>query len=340
MHIVPLYSLLPTEKQMKVFEPPPAGTRLVVVATNVAETSLTIPGIRYVIDSGRAKEVNRFSTSHSAVISRALQRRHNIANGIQSFQINWISKASAAQRAGRAGRTGPGHCYRLYSSAVFENYFDEFSQPEILRVPIEGVVLQMKCMHIDTVANFPFPTPPDRQSLKQAEKMLTYLGALEAPPNTAPLGTAGGGVTSIGRTMSLFPLSPRFSKMLVSSRRHGCLPYAIAIVSAMSVGDPFLREEALGAEGWSESEEEMVDVGDEKARAKETSRLRRRAYFQSQQVRHPMQSSDMFIYANSAFGFSFMHLSANQRAICSGSYLWSALTSTPVEASHFVQSIL
>lgn len=179
---------------------------------------------------------------------------------------------------------------------MFENYFDEFSQPEILRVPIEGVVLQMKCMHIDTVANFPFPTPPDRQSLRQSEKMLTYLGALEAPPNTAPLGAAGGAVTDIGRTMSLFPLSPRFSKMLVSSRRHGCLPYAIAIVSAMSVGDPFLREEALGAEDSSESEEEMANVGDEKARAKETSRLRRRAYFQSQQVRHPMQSFDIYIY--------------------------------------------
>jgi ATP-dependent RNA helicase DHX37/DHR1 len=175
----------------------------------------------------------------------------------------------------------------LYSSAVFENYFEEFSQPEILRVPIEGVVLQMKCMHIDAVANFPFPTPPDRQSLRQAEKMLTYLGALEAPPNTAPFGAAGGTVTDIGRTMSLFPLSPRFSKMLVSSRRHGCLPYAIAIVSGMSVGDPFLREEALGIdnEHSSESEEEeMAHISKEMVRAKELSKQRRRAYFVSQQV--------------------------------------------------------
>ena len=173
----------------------------------------------------------------------------------------------------------------MYSSAVFETYFEEFSQPEILRVPIEGVVLQMKCMHIDAVTNFPFPTPPDRQSLKQAEKMLIYLGALEAPPNTAPFGSVGGTVTDIGRTMSLFPLSPRFSKMLVSSRRHGCLPYAIAIVSAMSVGDPFLREEALGIddEGSSESEEE-THISKEMVRAKELSKQRRRAYFVSQQV--------------------------------------------------------
>ncbi len=153
-------------------------------------------------------------------------------------------------------------------------------------MPIEGVVLQMKCMHIDAVANFPFPTPPDRQSLKEAEKMLMYLGALEVPPNTTSFSTTGGTVTDIGRTMSLFPLSPRFSKMLVSSRRHGCLPYAIAVVSAMSVGDPFLREEALGIdEDSSGSEEEEMDhISKERVRAKEISKQRRRAYFTSQQV--------------------------------------------------------
>ncbi|KAI9465501.1 P-loop containing nucleoside triphosphate hydrolase protein [Lactarius psammicola] len=274
MHIIPLYSLLSSERQMKVFEPPPAGTRLVVVATNVAETSLTIPGIRYVIDCGRAKE-----------------RKYNLANGIQSFQISWISKASAAQRAGRAGRTGPGHCYRLYSSAVFENYFDQFSHPEILRVPIEGVVLQMKCMHIDAVANFPFPTPPDRQSLRQAENILTYLGALQVLPNVA-----GNTVTDLGRTMSLFPLSPRFSKMLVSSRRHDCLSYAIAVVAAMSVGDPFLREEALGAEHSSRGEVEMVHLSKEEVREKEMLKHRRREYFQSQQYHASLgkSTSDLF----------------------------------------------
>ena len=140
-------------------------------------------------------------------------------------------------------------------------------------------------MHVDAVANFPFPTPPDRQSLRQAEKMLTYLGALEAPPNTAPFGSVGGTVTDIGRTMSLFPLSPRFSKMLVSSRRHGCLPYAIAIVSAMSVGDPFLREDALAIDDEDPSEsEEVIHISKEVARAKELSKQRRRAYFVSRQV--------------------------------------------------------
>ncbi|KAI0824165.1 P-loop containing nucleoside triphosphate hydrolase protein [Trametes gibbosa] len=273
MHIVPLYALLPSEKQMHVFKPPPSGTRLVVVATNVAETSLTIPGIRYVVDCGRAKE-----------------RRYDVANGIQAFTVSWVSKASAAQRAGRAGRTGPGHCYRLYSSALFENYFDAFSQPEILRMPIEGVVLQMKSMHVDAVVNFPFPTPPDRESLRRAEKVLTHLGAL------APAPAAGAApITDVGRTMALFPLSPRFSRMLVSGRQHGCLPYVIAVVSALSVGDPFLREEALDLDR-DESDDDAAEDDDEDegggtahltseaVRAKEARKVRRKAFFRSQQL--------------------------------------------------------
>ncbi|RDX56057.1 P-loop containing nucleoside triphosphate hydrolase protein [Lentinus brumalis] len=278
MHIVPLYALLPSEKQMQVFQPPPPGTRLVVVSTNVAETSLTIPNIRYVIDCGRAKE-----------------RRYDVANGIQAFQVSWISKASAAQRAGRAGRTGPGHCYRLYSSALFENYFDAFSQPEILRMPIEGVVLQMKSMHIDAVVNFPFPTPPDRASLQKAEKVLTHLGALSSPAGKGNT-ILGGSITDIGRTMALFPLSPRFSRMLVSGRQHGCLPYVITIVSALSVGDPFLREEALEQEKAESDEdadesEEMSHLTSEAMRAKEARKIRRKAFFQSQQLHAALGNS-------------------------------------------------
>jgi ATP-dependent RNA helicase DHX37/DHR1 len=121
LHILPLFSLLPVTDQLQVFQPPPEGTRLCVVATNIAETSLTIPGIKYVVDCGRVKE-----------------RVYDKSRGVESFQIGWISKASAAQRTGRAGRTGPGHCYRLYSSAVFERDFAQFSEPEILKYPIEG----------------------------------------------------------------------------------------------------------------------------------------------------------------------------------------------------------
>ncbi|KAJ4482133.1 P-loop containing nucleoside triphosphate hydrolase protein [Lentinula aciculospora] len=272
MHVVPLYSLLPSDKQMLVFQPPPHGHRLVVIATNVAETSLTIPNIRYVVDCGRAKE-----------------RRYDATNGIQTFQVAWISKASAAQRAGRAGRTGPGHCYRLYSSALFEHHFDQFSKPEILRMPIEGIVLQMKGMHIDAVVNFPFPTPPNRINLQKAEKVLQYLGALNKI----------GQITELGKTMSFFPLSPRFSRMLVSGQQHKCLPYVIAIVSALSVGDPFLHEEALISSAESEGEdeaEELRHLTSASARAKEALRLRRKQFFASQHTHSSLGgfTSDIF----------------------------------------------
>ncbi|KAI0133101.1 P-loop containing nucleoside triphosphate hydrolase protein [Hypoxylon sp. NC0597] len=215
MHILPLYSLLPTKEQMRVFEDPPEGSRGIILATNVAETSLTIPGIRYVFDSGRSKE-----------------RKYNRETGVQSYEIGWISKASANQRAGRAGRTGPGHCYRLYSSAVYERDFPEFADPELLRMPIEGVVLQLKAMRLQHVVNFPFPTPPDRQSLAKAEKLLQYLSAI----------TESGQATQIGQTMAKFPLPPRFARILLVGHLHDCLPYTVALVAGLSVAEVFIPE--------------------------------------------------------------------------------------------------
>ena len=153
-------------------------------------------------------------------------------------------------------------------------------------MPIEGVVLQMKCMHIDAVINFPFPTPPDRSSLRKAENLLTHLGALKTNAGSAPDRLLGGEITEIGKVMSLFPLSPRFSRMLVSGRQHDCLPYVITMVSALSVGDPFLREEALLQESDDERDdnEELSHLTSDSVRAKEARKLRRRAFFKSQQV--------------------------------------------------------
>ncbi|KAI4520606.1 P-loop containing nucleoside triphosphate hydrolase protein [Schizophyllum commune Loenen D] len=264
MHVVPLYALLPSARQMEVFKPPPPGTRVVVLATNVAETSLTIPNIRYVVDTGRAKE-----------------RRYDPASGVQSFPISWISKASAAQRAGRAGRTGPGHCYRLYSSALYENHFEEFGEPEVLRAPVDGLVLQMKAMHIDTVAGFPFPTPPDRLALARAERVLARLGAL-----SSGVGAGEGRITELGRTMALFPLTPRFARMLASGGQHGCMPYVICLVSALSVGDPFLREEGLLQDDEEDADEgkELTHLSSAAAKAKEVRRLRRKAFFEKQHI--------------------------------------------------------
>lgn len=139
--VLPLYSLLSAEDQAKVFAPIPENHRLIVVATNIAETSITIPGISYVVDTGRQK-----------------CRNYNSGTGVASYDIMWISKASANQRAGRAGRTGPGHCYRLYSSSLYSRHMDDFALPEVLTRPLEDIVLAMKAMEISNVSSFPFPT--------------------------------------------------------------------------------------------------------------------------------------------------------------------------------------
>ncbi|CAI2163336.1 20104_t:CDS:10 [Funneliformis geosporum] len=221
-------------------------------ATNVAETSLTIPGVKYVVDCGKVKE-----------------RQYDVTTGVQSYVIGWTSKASADQRAGRAGRTGPGHCYRLYSSAVFNDQFQQFTVPEIHRMPIEGVVLQMKSMNIDTVLNFPFPTPPDHDKLRKAENLLQYLGALDE----------GGRITELGRTMATFPIAPRFSKMLIIGQQHGCLPYIIAIVSALSVGDPFIKDYHLENNRNSDEDENEDDLN---ARSNELSGIQKETILQKE----------------------------------------------------------
>jgi ATP-dependent RNA helicase DHX37/DHR1 len=226
-----------------------------------------------------------------------MQRKFDARSGTQSFQVSWISKASAAQRAGRAGRTGPGHCYRLYSSALYENHFDEFSMPEILRTPIEGIILQMKSMYIDAVVNFPFPTPPDRSALQKAEAILTNLGAIEPGAAVGKGLAAGGKITELGKSMALFPVNPRSGKMLATGVQHGCLPYVIALVSALSVGDPFLHEEVLDQREDDEKEDDIADlelvaevahIKREEIRAKEIRKAKRQAFFRSQQVGDPV----------------------------------------------------
>ncbi|XP_009180297.2 probable ATP-dependent RNA helicase DHX37 isoform X2 [Papio anubis] len=226
LHVLPLYSLLAPEKQAQVFKPPPEGTRLCVVATNVAETSLTIPGIKYVVDCGKVKK-----------------RYYDRVTGVSSFRVTWVSQASADQRAGRAGRTEPGHCYRLYSSVVFGD-FEQFPPPEITRRPVEDLILQMKALNIEKVINFPFPTPPSVEALLAAEELLIALGALQPPQKAERVkqlqkNRLSCPITALGRTMATFPVAPRYAKMLALSRQHGCLPYAITIVASMTVRELF-----------------------------------------------------------------------------------------------------
>ncbi|XP_069353429.1 probable ATP-dependent RNA helicase DHX37 isoform X2 [Eulemur rufifrons] len=254
LHVLPLYSLLAPEKQAQVFKPPPEGTRLCVVATNVAETSLTIPGIKYVVDCGKVKK-----------------RYYDRVTGVSSFRVTWVSQASADQRAGRAGRTEPGHCYRLYSSAVFGD-FEQFPPPEITRRPVEDLILQMKALNIEKVINFPFPTPPSVEALIAAEDLLIALGALQAPQKTERVKQLQSSrlsrpITALGRTMAAFPVAPRYAKMLALSRQHGCLPYAITIVAAMTVRELFEELDRPAA-----SEEELAKLKGRRARVAQMKR--------------------------------------------------------------------
>lgn len=262
-HILSLYAALPTSQQMKVFQPAPEGSRPIILATNVAETSLTIPGIRYVFDCGRSKE-----------------KQYDTTTGVQEFKVDWISKASASQRAGRAGRTGPGHCYRLYSSAIYEQYFEEHSLPEILRTPIEGTVLQLKNMDVDNVVNFPFPTPPQREQLSQAERLLKNLGAIDAKL---------GRVTDIGKELIHYPVNPRFGKMLLLGARNNVIAHTVALVAGLAVGDLFIAEPQLATKTASGAMDDLESDSDAEGRLKagkshesDAAQARRQAYGRAQ----------------------------------------------------------
>lgn len=243
LKIFPFYALLPDRRQRQVFAKVNEKFRKIVVATNIAETSVTVPDISYVVDSGRVKEkVYRGD-------SRGL---------LTSYEVRWVSQAAAEQRTGRAARTGPGHCYRLYSSAVYDQQFEAFKQPEILTVPADAVVLRLRAMGILHVDQFPFPTIPNKERIRTAERLLTNLGAL-AGANKMPslrmhTGLAGGrsallGVTHIGRELATLPVPPRFGKILLAAHSlDGVLPYACRLAGILTVGtvldksDPNLRE--------------------------------------------------------------------------------------------------
>ncbi|ELU07825.1 hypothetical protein CAPTEDRAFT_170843 [Capitella teleta] len=232
LYILPMFSLLPSNKQQLVFDPPPEGSRLCVISTNVSETSLTIPNIKYVVDTGKVKS-----------------KFYDKVTGVSAFRVTWTSAAAANQRAGRAGRTGPGHCYRLFSSAVFTD-FEKFSPPEICQRPVDDLMLLMKDMSIDKVVNFPFPTPPDIEALKAAENLLIHLGALQPAKQKArsketELHTV---ITPLGRAMASFPVAPRYGKMLSLGQQHKLLPYVVAMVAGLSVQEVFIEAERRGTE--------------------------------------------------------------------------------------------
>ncbi|GAA5146071.1 ATP-dependent RNA helicase HrpA [Nocardioides marinquilinus] len=249
--VVPLYSRLSAAEQHRVFASHPASVRRVVLATNVAETSLTVPGIRYVVDTGVAR-ISRYS----------------VRTKVQRLPIEPVSQASANQRAGRCGRVAPGIAVRLYSE---DDYLarPEFTEPEILRTNLASVILQMASLGLGDIARFPFVEPPDRRNVQAGLQLLEELGALmpasavvpdvDQGPDARDLdsrqglsGRRGRGrrqqgrrrrddgpqLTELGRRLARLPIDPRLARMILEAERLGCVREVIVIAAALSLQDP------------------------------------------------------------------------------------------------------
>ncbi|XP_038227267.1 pre-mRNA-splicing factor ATP-dependent RNA helicase DHX16 isoform X3 [Dermochelys coriacea] len=208
--VLPIYANLPSDMQAKIFEPTPPGARKVVVATNIAETSLTIDGIIYVIDPGFCK-----------------QKSYNARTGMESLIVTPCSRASANQRAGRAGRVAAGKCFRLYTAWAYKNEMEETTVPEIQRTNLGNVVLLLKSLGINDLIHFDFMDPPPHETLVLALEQLYALGALNHL----------GELTKLGRKMAELPVDPMLSKMILASEQYKCSEQILSIAAMLSVNN-------------------------------------------------------------------------------------------------------
>jgi len=219
--VLPLFAALSQTAQQRIFEPAPPNTRKVILSTNIAETSVTVPGVRYVVDTGKAK-IKKF--------------RNQI--GLDSLLVKPISQSSADQRKGRAGRESAGQCYRLYTEEGFMS-FDRDNTPEILRCDLSEALLKMKARGVDDVLNFPFLTPPPREALEKALMQLLQLGALNED----------GKISKIGLPVARLPLTPSLGRVIVEAATLDCLLEVIDIVACLSVENIFLNVDTEDARG-------------------------------------------------------------------------------------------
>lgn len=223
--VIPIYSTLPPIAQQKIFEKAPGPNsknipgRKCIVATNIAETSLTIDGVVYVVDPGLSK-----------------QKVYNPRMRVESLAVSPISKASAKQRAGRAGRTRPGKCYRLYTEVTYTNELQETSFPEILRSNLTSVVLTLTAMGVKNLVNFDFMDPPTPETMMRAFEVLNFIGALDDE----------GEITEMGLKIVEFPLDPEVGKVLIMSEKYGCSEEILTLCAMLSVQNPFLRPKDHG----------------------------------------------------------------------------------------------
>lgn len=209
LSICPIYSTLPSDMQAKIFEKTQEGARKVVIGTNIAETSLTIDGICFVIDAGFCK-----------------QKSYNPKSGMESLIVTPVSKAAANQRAGRAGRTQPGKCFRLYTAWSYQHELEDNTLPEIQRTNMGNVVLMLKSLGINDLLHFDFMDKPPAETLMRALEQLYALGALNDR----------GELTKLGRRMAEFPLDPMMSKAVLASEKYLCVSEVISVVSMLSIG--------------------------------------------------------------------------------------------------------
>ncbi|MEO6654082.1 MAG: ATP-dependent RNA helicase HrpA [Ilumatobacteraceae bacterium] len=210
--VMPLYARLSSAEQHRIFQPHPG--RRIVLATNVAETSITVPGVRYVVDAGTAR-ISRYS--------RRLK--------VQRLPIEPVSQASANQRAGRCGRVAAGICVRLYTDDDFE-LRDEFTEPEILRTNLASVILQMTAIGLGDVSRFPFVEPPDNAAIRDGYLLLEELGALREGRIGAPRA-----LTEVGRQLARLPIDPRLGRMVIEAEREHCVRDVLVIAAALSIQD-------------------------------------------------------------------------------------------------------
>ena len=233
IEILPLYARLTAAEQHRVFEP--HRLRRVVLATNVAETSLTVPGIRYVIDPGLAR-ISRYSNKTK----------------VQRLPIEPVSQASANQRAGRCGRIAEGVAIRLFSQADYVSR-PRFTEPEILRTSLASVILQMASLGLGAVEDFPFLDAPDRRSVRDGVALLVEIGALAPDSGTQDAATASSQyrLTGIGRDLARLPIDPRLGRMLLEAQRLGCASEVLVIVAALSIQD--VRERPADHQGTADA---------------------------------------------------------------------------------------
>ncbi|KAI1977537.1 Salivary acidic proline-rich phosphoprotein 1/2 [Ophidiomyces ophidiicola] len=212
--VAPLFAALPQAAQQRVFLPAPPRTRKVILATNIAETSVTVPGVRYVVDCGKAK-----------------MKQFRARLGLDSLLVKPISKSAAIQRKGRAGREAPGQCYRLYTEKDYL-VLQETNTPEILRCDLTHAILTMKARGVDDILGFPFLTPPPREAIEKALLQLFNLQALEETGKVSP----------VGRQIAKLPLTAPLGRVLLAAADHGrsCLQDVIDIISSLSVENVFL----------------------------------------------------------------------------------------------------